>query len=294
MVGAAGGAGGQTASMKISGSLDTTNIERGFSRVKGGFQEVKGRAKGFTADLTRMKSAASGVATGLAGLAAAGVGTLTALAKNAPATAGAMAKIKVGMQKLSFAAGKALAPAFEKVGGWLNTFADWADAHPKIFAGMVGTLGTLAALKFTGVLKLLGTLGSTVVGGSVLTALGYLAGIAAAGIGGAKLGEYLTGKGKEYVGMGDKDYMGDQSAQTMFKRLPKKVWSDISDYTAPWEREQGIEGEGGMTIRTPAFDRRVEEIKEEGYSPTPDGAIHADTERDRKFFLLEWWDSVWS
>ena len=85
MVGTSSGAGAP--SLVIKGTIDSTDLERGFARIKIGFDNVKGQAKGFTSDLTRMDIAAKGLAKGLSTIAVVGTTAMVGLAKNAPAVA---------------------------------------------------------------------------------------------------------------------------------------------------------------------------------------------------------------
>lgn len=168
---------GSIGSLTIDGSIDTNNIERGFSRIKSSFAGVEGFAKGTEASFERMKMVSKDLATGLTRLGMVGAGAMVALAKSAPAVAPAMAQISVAMMKLKFAAGEALAPAFERVAGWLDKFAVWTGEHPKLFSGLVVSMTALAGLKFAGLTGILGLLANPV----VLTAIGALTGLAVLG-----------------------------------------------------------------------------------------------------------------
>ncbi len=319
MVGVAAG------SMNIRGSLDTSLIERGFDRVGAGFESVKGFAKGFTSDLTRMTTGASRLAKRMGALALVGVGTMVALAKSAPAVAPALAKMKVSMMKLSFALGEALAPAFERVAGWLEKFAtwvgnnkekigeiankfldfgqtiaefvwpilkkigDWALDHPKLFAGIVAglILGPKVIAGITALGGLVATLAGATVAAPLLTALGYIALIGAAGYAGYKGAKIIVDKLRTYAGMGtDPDAPTDMSGQTLVSRLPQKIRADITGRPAPWENT--------LNPFSPAYQREIDRIKAEGYRPTSGGMISALREEDRRFFLLSWWDALWS
>jgi len=127
----------EVGSMSIAGGIDTAMLDRGFDRVKGGLESVKGHAKGMTADLSRMNVAAAGVAKRMFLLGTVGAGAMLALASKAPAVAPALAKIKVTMDRLARSLGRALQPAFEAAAGALATFTNWIEAHE-------GTIGKLA------------------------------------------------------------------------------------------------------------------------------------------------------
>lgn len=188
---AAGKGPSSSSSLNIVGSLDTTMIEKGVSRIKQGFERVKGVTKSFLSDQERMVQASKALASGLMRVGIIGAGAMIALAKGAPAIAPAMAQIEVSMLKLKMAAGEALAPAFEKVAVWLDKFAIWAGNHPDIFAGLTISLSAIAALKFVGATAFLTKLGGLVISPTVLTALAN-----AAAIGGSA---YLTAKMIQWI-----------------------------------------------------------------------------------------------
>ena len=192
MVSTATGAG----SLVIKGTLDTSMIEQGFSRVKQGFSSVGGFAASFNSDLVRMGQASAKLAKGLFNVGAAGSAALITLASKAPAVAPAMAKIGVAFDKIIRNLGEGMAPAFEKVASWLDKFATWSGAHPDIFANVVIALSAIAALKFVGALGFIKALGGLLVSPSVLIALAALATIASAvAIGGGLVEQFKVGKG---------------------------------------------------------------------------------------------------
>ena len=292
MVGTAQGTG--TGGLKIRGSLDTSMIQRGFERVKQGFASVKGFAKSFTADLQRMSNATQGVVKWLRRMAIVGGIAIIGLASKAPAVAPALAKMSVEIGKLQRSLGEALAPAFERVAGWLAKFTSWvgenkvpigeiagamldwaekignflapalagigqwATDHPKFFAALLGGL-ILAPAALTGITAIKGLLSvftGTIVSASVLTALGYIALIAGAGYGLAKGVEYVAGKTEEFL----------------------------------TERAEQIPG----TLQSLAtVDQSAAEIAAQGFQPTRGGMISAWKEEDRRAFLLSWWDALW-
>lgn len=108
--------------LEIAGSLNTKNIDKGFSRIKGGFNEVKGKTKSFNADMTRIGSTVKTVGLALAGLATAGTSAMIALVKDAPQVAPAIAKIKKSMLDLKFTMGSALQPVFERTSKMVDGF----------------------------------------------------------------------------------------------------------------------------------------------------------------------------
>ncbi len=253
--------------MKIKGSLDTSNIDRGFSRVKSGFEGVKGQAKSFTSDLTRMTSAAGGLVKKLSVLAITGAGAMVAIASKAPAVAPALAKMQVAFGKLTRNLGEALAPAFERVAGWLDKLAtwvgehkgtiseiagtildwaekvgewlapalkkvgDWAAEHPKFFAALFAGLAFGPAILggISAAAGLITTVAGATVGTGLLTALGYIAAIGGAAYAGYKGATWAVDKLQTYTGMGtDPNAPTDMSGQTLMNRLPKKIWADIT------------------------------------------------------------------
>jgi hypothetical protein len=124
VVGVVSGAG---ASMTIKGSLDTSNIESGFSRVKSGLEGVKGQSKSFSSDLERMQIVGGRLVKTLGAMAIAGATAMVGIASKAPAVAPALAKMGVEFDRLSRVLGKALQPAFERVGEVFSKFVGWVD-----------------------------------------------------------------------------------------------------------------------------------------------------------------------
>ena len=127
-------------SLMIKGGLDTSMIESGFSRIRSGFQGVKGQANSFKSDMERMSSVAGDVARKMKFLAVAGVGAMVGLATKAPAVAPALARMKLNMDILSRSLGQALAPAFERAGIWFERFVGWVDRNQdtiRLFSGYV-------------------------------------------------------------------------------------------------------------------------------------------------------------
>lgn len=322
MVSTARAGGGASSSMKIKGTLDTGNIDRGFSRVGKGFEGVKGQAKSFGSDMHRVASTVSGVAKKLIGLGIAGTTAMVGIASKAPAVAPALAKMSVSFDKLTRNLGEALAPAFERVAGWLEKFAvwvgtnegkigdiankfltwgetmgtklwpwlekigNWAADHPGLFAGIVAglALGPSIISGISSIATLVTLMAGATVSASVLSALGYLALIGGASFAAYKGAEYLVDKLQSYTGMGtDPDAPTDMSGQTLVNRLPQKVWSGITGKDVPWEDQ--------LISMSPAHDIAIREIKAEPYTPTPGGMMSAA--EDRRAWFLQWWDQVW-
>lgn len=115
--------------MEIGGSIDTSNIERGLTRVETGFKGVEAVGKGVNSDFERMNQKAVRLGKAMGVMALAGGGAMLALAKGSPAVAGAMAKIKVTAGKLSRTLGEVLRPAFNAVSESFQGFVGWIDEH---------------------------------------------------------------------------------------------------------------------------------------------------------------------
>lgn len=319
---------GASSSMKIKGTLDTGNIDRGFSRVGKGFEGVKGQAKSFGSDMHRVASTVSGVAKKLIGLGIAGTTAMVGIASKAPAVAPALAKMSVSLDKLTRNLGEALAPAFEKVAGWLEKFAiwvgtnkgkigeiadkfldwgetmgkklwpwlekigTWAADHPGLFAGIVAglALGPSIISGIASISTLITLMTGATVGASVLAALGYVALIGGASFAAYKGAEYLVGAVHGYAGMGtDPDAPTDMSGQTLINRLPQKIWADIRGGPAPWKDPFDVGGPG----------YNVTEIQEWGAERRREQEIYGSqpltmsAAEDRRGWFLQWWDQVW-
>ena len=284
---AAAGAGAASSSMKITGTMDTSNIDRGFARVGQGFQGIKGNAKSFGADMKRVSITVAGLAKKMITLGIAGVAALVGIASKAPAVAPAMAKISVSFGKIQRSLGEALAPAFEKVAGWLDKLAVWIDnnkekigdlaikfldwgsalaekvwpwlekignwavEHPGLFTGILAGLA-LAPTVIAGISSVAGLvtlLTGATVSASLLTTLGYLA---------------LLGAG----------------AFAVFKLLDK-----TGDFLV-----QEAEQVPGTLQSLRSVDTSASEIAAAGYQPTPDGRI--DVGDERRGWFLQWWSAV--
>ena len=323
MVSAAGGAGAATSSMKIKGTMDTSNIDRGFARVGQGFEGSKGQAKSFGADMKRVASTVGGLAKKLLMMGLAGTTAMVGIASKAPAVAPALANMSVSFGKISRSLGEALAPAFERVAGWLDKlavwvdnnkekigevagkFLDWASAlgeklwpwlekignwaadNPGLFTGIVAGLA-LAPAVIAGISTLstlIGLMTGATIGASLLTALGYLALIGAAAYVGEKGAAYLVDKLQTYTGMTGEG-IAEGGTDMSGQTLATRLPQKI------WSDISGNDAPWEDTLNplSPAHDQAIAEIKAAGYSATPDGLMSADT---RRSWFLQWWDSVW-
>lgn len=189
----AGGAGVAAAGgMSIKGSLDTSLIERGFMRVKQGFEAVKGQAKSFNADLQRMRETSGALVGKLTMMGVAGVTAMIGIAARAPATAGAMAKMSIQFDRFTKFLGTTFRPEFEKAAMYFEKFVNFAETHPDIFKGFVFTTATLAGI------GALNKLFGISVGASVLKMFAFLANPVTLAV----LGALAVWKGTEAIGKG--------------------------------------------------------------------------------------------
>lgn len=111
--------------VRLIGTLDTTNIERGQRRIVTGFDNVKSQSQNATTSLTGLKNIGEGLAGAFSTLSVVGVGALTGLAMNAPQTAGALASMEATTRQLSMLAGEELAPAFDYTAQKYSEFVDF-------------------------------------------------------------------------------------------------------------------------------------------------------------------------
>ena len=319
-----------SSSMKIKGSLDTSEIDRGFDRVSKGFDGVKGQAKSFGSDIHRMTIEVSNLAKKFILLGLAGATAIVGLASKAPAVAPALAKMGVAMDKISRNLGEALAPAFERVSGWLdklaawvggnkekigevaNKFLDWAEAvgkqllpvlesvgnwaadHPGLFAGIVAGLA-LAPAVLAGISAISGLvtlMSGATISGSVLAALGYLAVMGAAAGGLAVAGNAAKQKIQNYTGMGtDTNAPTDMSGQTMLNRLPQKVFADLTGTDAPWEDITNANSPAHRSFIEQYKQSAPERLARQEANPSLRPVYSAAEER--RSWFLQWWDAVW-
>lgn len=164
-------------SLVIKGKLDTQEIERGFDKVKNGFNSVGRDSKSVFGDFNRLAVVSQTLGRLLTAAGVAAGGMLAGAMKKAPALASAMAQIKVAIDRMFRALGEGLEPIFNRIAGWFEGLANWSEAHPDLFAGIVASFVTLAALKWTGILVLLGKLAAPIAAGSVFAGLLALAGL---------------------------------------------------------------------------------------------------------------------
>ena len=319
-------AGAASSSMKIKGTMDTSNIDRGFARVGQGFNGVKGQAKSFGSDMQRVAQTVGGLAKKLLLMGVAGTTAMVGIASKAPAVAPALARMGVSFGKISRSLGEALAPAFERVAGWLDNLAVWVDNNkdkigevadkfldwgkaigekvwpflkkvgtwaadnPGLFAGIVAGLA-LAPAVITGIssiASLVGLMTGATVSGTLLAALGYVVAIGGTAYVAAKVGDAAVDKGQKYTGMGtDPRAMTDMSGQTLLNRLPQKAFADLTGTDAPWEDP--------TNPNSPAHFAMIEQIKmdaKDGKTITGGTGMISAAE-DRRGWFLQWWDATW-
>lgn len=135
--------------IRLVGTLDTSDIERGQRRISTQFENIDDRARNTNTSFSQLGGITKGLVTSFAALGAVGGGSLIAIATNAPQTAGAMASIQASSQRLSFAVGEELAPSFEKAA---ELYADFVDS-----AGTEGTLSNTGIKTFGAVFQGLGS-----------------------------------------------------------------------------------------------------------------------------------------
>ena len=228
--------------LKITGSIDTLNIEKGINGIVLDMQKVDQKSQSVNSDFERMNSSANKLATSL-GLIG-GSAALINMAKNSPQVAGDMASIQMSMLSLGFAVGQALKPAFDWFAGALNGLASWANENPNLFGGIVngivilGTTLTGATIMkgFASLVEWLGISVPAAVGifttslGGVLGVLGVLATIGVIIVAAAGLWQVLSQMSKDAVafenygnlqtaGGGNKEVGYDQYTNGQFNSL---------------------------------------------------------------------------
>ena len=101
----------EVGSVAIRGSINSSDIERGFARIELSMDSVKGKAKGFTAELSRMSIISMGLASNL-------VSVGTSMAKGlmgTPALADEASRFRLTAEKFKRAMGEIVEPAVQEV-----------------------------------------------------------------------------------------------------------------------------------------------------------------------------------
>jgi len=221
-----------------------------------------------------------------------------------------------------------LAPAFEKVAGWLdklatwvgnnkeqigemaNKFLEWGAAlaekvwpvlkdigiwaadHPGLFAGIVAGLA-IAPTVIAGISSLSGLvtlLAGATISASVLAALGYIALIAAAGVGLKVAADYGVKKAQTYTGMGtDPNAPTDMSGQTLVSRTGERISSKLTGQPLSWQDP--------LNPNSPAHDAAIGEIKQSAPARFQDYEQNPTSQpmmsESRRGWFMQRWDAVW-
>lgn len=127
--------------LKLIGTLDTTDIERGQRRVQVGFDNVEQKTKASVSGFDNLGGSATKLIGAFAAIGTVGVGAISALALKSPQAAGALASMRASTQQLSIELGEQLSPTIDNVA---SAYANFVDS--------VGTEGTFAnsALELVG------------------------------------------------------------------------------------------------------------------------------------------------
>ncbi len=194
----------EVASMNIKGGLDTSDMERGFMRVRQGFDNVSAKAKSVISDLSQMNIQGIRLASSLAKIGVTAATALGILVKNTPAVAASMARMNVTWEKMKRTLGEALAPAFRNTADDLDWFNSKINQHKDLISKIAEKVSLFDVVGIgivaSGIAKIGATLAGMTVPAVVLSALGYLAAIAVGGYVGFKIGEFIGEKTYESVG----------------------------------------------------------------------------------------------
>jgi len=194
----------EVASMNIKGSLDTSDMDRGFLRIRQGFDNVSAKAKSVISDLSQMNIQGIRLASSLTKIGVTGAIALGVLVKGTPAVAASMARMNVTWEKMKRTLGEALAPAFRNTADQLEWFNSKLNQHKDLISKVAEKISLFDVVGIGLVAKYVATIGASLAGTTVsaalLTALGYMAAIAAGGYIGAKVGGFIGEKTYETVG----------------------------------------------------------------------------------------------
>jgi hypothetical protein len=106
----------EVGSISITGTIDTSDIERGKTRINNSLSEIRSNTESSFGSFERLKSVTSSVAGSLVKIGTVGLTAMSGLASLSPQVAPAMAKIANETRKLSFALGEQLQPLFASIG----------------------------------------------------------------------------------------------------------------------------------------------------------------------------------
>jgi hypothetical protein len=189
--------------LEIRGTIDTRDLEKGFSKIEVGFKNMRQEAKSTQTDLTAMDIIGKGLSRTFLAVGLAATGMLYEAARKAPALAGDMAKIGVSWDRTIRALGVGLQPVFDVLSGWMESVASWAEGHPDLFAAVIGGTATVTAL--AGLLKLVGLGGWLSAGATALAP--FLAPIAVGAVLWGLLALAGIGIGKGLVSQGPQNVL---------------------------------------------------------------------------------------
>jgi hypothetical protein len=106
----------EVGTISITGTIDTSDIERGKTRINNSLSEIRSNTESSFGSFERLKSVTSSVAGSLVKIGSVGLTAMSGLASLSPQVAPAMAKIANEMRNLSFALGDRLSPLFASIG----------------------------------------------------------------------------------------------------------------------------------------------------------------------------------
>jgi hypothetical protein len=106
----------EVGTISITGTIDTSDIERGKTRINNSLSEIRSNTESSFGSFERLKSVTSSVAGSLVKIGSVGLTAMSGLASLSPQVAPAMAKIANETRRLSFALGDQLQPLFASIG----------------------------------------------------------------------------------------------------------------------------------------------------------------------------------
>lgn len=133
--------------VQITGTMDSSNIERAQSRVSQGFNRIESQAASAGGSFQRLSGAAGAVGSKLATIGTAGVASMMGLASASPAVAENFAQIKARGIILSHTLGRALKPAFDAASSGFSDFVNFVQKNEGTIKDF--TEGTVKDLKNT-------------------------------------------------------------------------------------------------------------------------------------------------
>lgn len=262
--------------LTIKGSIDTAMIERGFVKIKRGFERVKGNTKSFGSDMVRIGQSVGKAANSMKLFAGVGLGAMVALAKSSPAVAPAMAKIGIEMERLSRVLGGQLQPFFDKFAEGFGKFVTFVDAHPNITKAFALTSASIIGI--ASLTKLIAAL-SGPVSPAMLAALGIVATVGTvAGV--ALAANRSASEAKTSFDTGFQDFQGGNLSKA--ERFKTVVGEGFAN--APINA-----GTGGLL---PVYGTILGVINQ--LAQVTNQLNAGAGENDRKADLMNFWGSYWS